>query len=68
MVFLGLAGTGELQELPEPPVSDAKLDWDGDGVRISELPIWLKPGEDERISKEAARCGDGDLLEPLCRG
>jgi len=26
VVFLGLAGTGELHELPEPPVNDAKLD------------------------------------------
>lgn len=36
---LGDAGTGELQELAEPPVREARLDWDGDGVRRSPLTV-----------------------------
>lgn len=67
-VRAGDAGTGELQELaeppPPPPLNDAKLDWDGDGVRIS-LPPPLKvevPGDEQRMSREAARNGDGERL------
>lgn len=53
-------------ELAEPPVSDARLDWEGDGVRISPL-IVVAAGEEHRISKEAARRGEGERLV-LCRG
>lgn len=55
------AGIGELHDELEPPVIDAKLDCDGDGVRSSPVTAEL-PGDEDRISKEAARNGDGDLL------
>lgn len=57
---------GELHVLVEPPVvNDAKLDCDGDGVRIKSLliDVWAVVNGDElRISKEAARNGDGERL------
>lgn len=46
------------------PVREAKLDCDGDGVLISDK-AWAVPGEEQRMSNEAARNGDGDLLEFL---
>lgn len=58
---LGEAGTGELQELAEPPVSEAKLDCDGDGVLNSPLTTEV-PGEEERMSRDAARSGEGERL------
>lgn len=58
---LGEAGTGELHELADPPVRDAKLDWDGDGVRNSPLRVDV-PGEEHLMSKEAALSGDGERL------
>jgi hypothetical protein len=54
---------GELQELTDPPVREAKLDWDGDGVRISSPLIVEVPGEEQRMSRDAARKGDGERLE-----
>lgn len=55
-------GAGELHaDDAEPPVRLAKLLCDGDGVRRSP-PLTVEfPGDEQRMSKEAARCGDGDL-------
>lgn len=57
---LGEGGTGELQELADP-VSDAKLDWDGDGVLNSPLTTQVL-GDDIRMSRDAARNGEGERL------
>lgn len=57
---LEIAGMGELQEELEPPI-EAKLDCEGDGVRISPPTVEL-PGDEHLISSEAALSGDGDLL------
>lgn len=60
--FLGEIGAGELQvELTEPPVREVKLDCEGEGVLRSPLSTEV-PGEEHRMSKEAALKGDGDLL------
>lgn len=62
VLLRGDTGAGELQaELTEPPVSEARLDCDGDGVRRSPLTVEL-PGDEHLMSKEAARSGDGERL------
>lgn len=63
LTVLGDAGIGELQELTDPPVKEARLDCDGDGVLTSSPLIADVPGEEQRISREAARKGDGERLE-----
>lgn len=63
LIVRGDAGIGELQELADPPVKEARLDWDGDGVRTSSPLMADVPGEEQRISREAARRGDGERLE-----
>lgn len=58
IVVRGEAGIGELHELADPPVKEAKLDWEGEGVRTSSEV----PGEEHRMSREAARRGEGERL------
>lgn len=41
---------------------EARLDCDGDGVRSSPPELLPWPGDDDRMSREAARSGDGDRL------
>lgn len=50
------------------PVSEVKLDCEGEGVRTISLATaaaTAPAGEDVRISSEAALKGDGDLLVVL---
>lgn len=49
------------------PVRDVKLDCEGEGVRIisDTTPTAVAPADDVRISNDAARNGEGDLLDAL---
>ena len=59
---LGDGGIGELHELTDVPVKEARLDWDGEGVRISSPLMVDVPGDEQRMSREAARRGEGERL------